>query len=159
MGQITENKDKWLFPHIDPVRHRPMENYCFEGAKKMKNYLTISILACLAFTLILTGCEKKVNENTPIADVKAAADKMDKDQLKSAAMEYKNAITAKKAEVDKIMAQIKQVPPTEIMGDKMKNLKSQLDPLSKSLTGLQERFDIIVSKLKEKGGDLSGLTL
>lgn len=120
----------------------------------MKHYLTLAILTCLTLSLFLVGCEKKVNENTPIADLKAQVDKMNNDQLRAAALEFKNAIVAKKADVNKIMADIAKLTPDKI-GDK----KTQLDALNKSITALTERYNIVYNKLKEKGGNTAGLTL
>ena len=47
----------------------------------------------------------------------------------------------------------------EMLGDEAKGLKAEVDTLTKSVSALKERFQVYYDKLKEKGGDLSGLTL
>ena len=53
-------------------------------------------------SLALLGCAKKADESKPIGEVKAEAEKMNNEQLRSMAMQYKEAITAKKGELEKI---------------------------------------------------------
>ena len=80
-------------------------------------------------------------------------------QLKSMAIVYKNAIVAKRTEVEKIVTKLKEIPATEIISEKAKPLKTEIKNLNKSLSALMERFDIYYTKLKESGGDLSGLEI
>ena len=121
-----------------------------------------NIVFCLTVfwcTLAIVGCGKKADENKPIGQVKAKAEKMNVEQLRSMAIEYKNAILAKKNEVDKLTAKLSDIPVTKMLGDQAKGLKADIDSLNKSVTALNERFKIYSEKLKEKGGDLSGLGL
>lgn len=108
---------------------------------------------------ILTGCGKKADETKPISDVKAEADKMDASQLKAMATTYKNAIVAKKDDVNKLMTKLKEIPLDKKLGEESKKLTSDLSDVNKSLQALQERFQIYVDKLKAKGGDTSGLQI
>ena len=105
------------------------------------------------------AAEVKADENVPVAEVKTEADKMDVSQLRAAALTYKEAIVAKKTELEKVAAQLKEIPVTELLGEKAKQLKSQVDSLTKSVDALKARFDVFYAKLKEKSGDLSGLQL
>jgi len=114
------------------------------------------IAGCL---LGLMGCGKKADENKPIADVQAEAAKMNVEQLKAKAMAYKDAIVAKKAEIEKITAKITEIPVTEALGTEAKALKAEIENLNKSVTALTERFQVYYSKLKEMGGDISGLEI
>jgi hypothetical protein len=66
---------------------------------------------------------------------------------------------AKKAELEKVAAQLKEIPVTELLGEKAKQLKANVDSLAKSSDALKARFDVFYAKLKEKSGDLSGLQL
>ena len=43
--------------------------------------------------------------------------------------------------------------------NEVKQLKAEMDQLKKSIDDLTERFKIYYNKLKEKGGDISGLEL
>jgi hypothetical protein len=75
------------------------------------------------------------------------------------AMKYKDAIMAKKGEVEKFTGELKDIPLTQMLGEEAKQLKSEIDALNKSVSALKERFEVYYNKLKEKGGDLSGLEL
>jgi hypothetical protein len=121
-----------------------------------------NIILCCVLALTLTafyGCGKKADENKSVADVKAEAEKMSVEKLKSMAVTYQDAITAKKADVDKLASKLKDIPLTKLMGSEAKKLKAEVDELKTSVSALKERFDIYYNKLKEKGGDLSGLKL
>ena len=110
----------------------------------------IIIVCCLLVlsSLVLSGCGKK-----------AEAETMDVEKLKSMAIVYKDAITAKKGDIEKVMAQLKEVPITKMMGEEAKSLKADIDSLSKSISAFKERYQIYYNKLKEKGGDVSGLKI
>lgn len=109
--------------------------------------------------LALVGCGKKADENKPVSEVKAEAETMNVEQLKSMAMSYKDAITAKKGDVEKLANQIKEIPVAKMLGDEAKELKSEIEALKKSMSALTERFQVYYDKLKEKDGDVSGLEL
>ena len=69
------------------------------------------------------------------------------------------SITSKKGEIDKLAAKLKDIPIAEIVGEETKGIKAEIDAINKSVTALKERFDIYYNKLKEKDGDLSGLSI
>jgi len=107
----------------------------------------------------LFGCGKKADENKPIAEVKAEAEQMNTKELRAMALAYKEAIMAKRKDVDKLAASLKEIPVTEMLDEKAKKLKADSNSLNKSISALTERFRIYYNKLKEKGGDVSGLKL
>jgi hypothetical protein len=116
------------------------------------------LLAVVA--LAIGGCGgKKADANKPISEAKAEAEKMDAGQLRDMAMAYKEAIVANKANVDKVAAKLKEIPVTKMIGDEAKQLKTEIDNITTSISALKERFEIYYQKLKEKGGNLSGLEL
>lgn len=118
-----------------------------------------TILCCLLvlISLALCGCGKKADENKPVSEVKAEADKMSVDKLRSMAVKYKDAIVAKQDEIEKFTGKLKDIPITEKLGTEAKELTSEIEVLNKSISALRERFQVYYQKLKEKGGDLSGL--
>jgi hypothetical protein len=118
--------------------------------------LCVIIAGCL---LGPAGCAKKADENTPVPQVQAEADKMNVEQLKAKAMEYKNAIVAKKAEIEKVAAKFKGIPITQQMSAEAKGLQTDIANLNKSVAALTERFQVYYNKLKEKGGSVSGLEI
>jgi len=125
----------------------------------MKIVKGMTICTLFAFSLILAGCGSKADENKPISEVKAEAEKMDVGQLRNIAMTYKEAIVAKKTDVDKVAAKLKEIPIAKMVGEEAKQLKTDIDNLNKSVSALKERFEVYYQKLKEKGGNLSGLEL
>ena len=122
---------------------------------------------CMTFCWLLAagviaigGCGgKKADENKPISEVKTEAEKMDAGQLRDMAVTYKEAIVAKKSEVENIAAKLKEIPVTEMLGEQAKQLKANIDNLTKSVDALKERFDVYYTKLKEMSGDSSGLEI
>jgi phage-related tail protein len=118
--------------------------------------LCIAMAGCL---LGIGGCGKKADENKPIEEVQAEAAKMDVAQLKAKAMEYKDALVAKKAAIEKVAAKLKEIPATELLGAEAKALQADIANLNKSLAALTERFQVYYGKLKEMGGDISGLEI
>ncbi|HBG77232.1 MAG TPA: hypothetical protein DDW84_00070 [Phycisphaerales bacterium] len=121
----------------------------------------IGLFVCAAVFIAvgLAGCAGKADESKPIADVQADAQKMDVAQLTAMATKYKDAITAKKADVDKVMAKIKEIPLADAMGKEAGALKQDVDALATSIKALKERFDVYYGKLVEKGADVSGLSI
>ncbi|MHB9071436.1 MAG: hypothetical protein ACYC54_13850 [Sedimentisphaerales bacterium] len=121
----------------------------------------IGLFVCAAVFIAvgLAGCAGKVDESKPIADVQADAQKMDVAQLTAMATKYKDAITAKNADVDKVMAKIKEIPLADAMGKEAGALKQDVDALATSIKALKERFDVYYGKLVEKGADVSGLSI
>lgn len=126
----------------------------------MKNVRNITFYCLLALcSLALLGCGKKADETKPISEVQAEAEKMNLKQLRSMALKYKEAILAKQEDIERIGAELKKIPVAEMLGEEAKGLKTDIENLSKSTTALKERFEIYYNKLKEKGGDLSGLEI
>ena len=119
------------------------------------------VFGCLLVlsSLVLCGCGDKADASKPVSEVEAEAATMDVAKLTSMAMAYKDAISAKKGDIDEVMAQFKKVPVAEMVGEDAKGLKADIDVLTKDISALKERFEIYYNKLKEKGGDLSGLEI
>ncbi|MBN2269915.1 MAG: hypothetical protein JXN61_04830 [Sedimentisphaerales bacterium] len=126
----------------------------------MKAKLNV-VFWCLlvACSLVVLGCSKKADETKPIADVKAEAEKMSAADLKAMATNYKDAIAAKTSEVEKLAAKLKAIPVAEALGEKAKQIKDEMETVTKSVSALKERFQVYYDKLKEKGEDLSGLKI
>lgn len=118
-------------------------------------------LCCLSAICILAamGCGKKADENKPISEVKAEAEKMEKAGLREMALNYKSAIEARSKEVEKLAAKLKEIPVAEMLGKEAKAIKTEMETINKSVNALKERFRIYYDKLKEKEGDLTGLDI
>ena len=125
----------------------------------MKTVRNVTFCLLVVFFLALVGCGKKADESKPLNEVKAEAEKMSVEKLRSMALTYKDAITARKGEVEQIAGKLKDIPVAKMLGDEAKGLKTEIEALNKSVSALKERFQIYYGKLKEKGGNLSGLEL
>jgi len=132
----------------------------FERKRKMTSGKK-SILYCLVVLscVALVACGKKVDENKPVSEVKAEAEKMNIEQLRATALKYKEAILAKKEELEKVSAQFTKIPATKMLGEEAKQVMAEIEDLNKSVSALKERFEVYYKKLKEMGGDSSGLEL
>ncbi|MGD9109815.1 MAG: hypothetical protein PVG93_02635 [Phycisphaerales bacterium] len=123
----------------------------------------VKTAALLGLMILLTaglfGCGKKADEKKPLADVEAEAEKMDVAKLRKMALTYKDTITAKQDEIKKISAKLQELGIAKSLTDEAKALTADISELKKSLTALTDRFNIYYKKLKEKGGDTSGLIL
>ena len=118
------------------------------------------VLFALVLSAGLCGCGKKsADAGKPMSQVKTEAEKMSTSDLRSTAMAYKDAITAKKGELETLAAKLKAIPVTEMVGEKAKSLNAEIGKVKDSITALTERFQVYFDKLKEKGGDVSGLTI
>jgi len=120
------------------------------------------IIVCLMLVSVLPtlgGCGKKADENKPMDEVKAEAEKMSAEKLRAMAISYKDALTAKRNDIAKLASQLKEIPMTEMLGEEAKQLKADIEALNKSVDALKERFTVYYEKLKEKGGDLTGLEI
>jgi uncharacterized lipoprotein YehR (DUF1307 family) len=125
--------------------------------KVLRNAAVLFLLVMCSVTIL--GCGKKADETTPMSEVQAEAEKMDAGQLRSVAMDYKDAIVAKKGELEKVAAKLKEIPVAEMMGEQAKGLKADIESLEKSVSALKARFDVYYGKLKEAKGDVSGLEI
>ena len=124
----------------------------------MRTAKGMTICALLALcSLVLLGCGSKADENKPVSEVKAEAEKMDAGQLLAMAEECKKAIAAKKGEVEKLLAKLKNIPPAEMTDTKAKEITEEITKIDQSMSALNERFKVYYNKLKEKGGNTSGL--
>jgi hypothetical protein len=98
--------------------------------RKMKNVRHIVFYCLLALcSSALLGCGKKADENKPMSEVKAEAEKMNLDELRSMALKYKEAIMAKRDDIAKMTAELKKIPLTKMLGKEAKGLKSDIENL------------------------------
>jgi len=118
-----------------------------------KTALYFLLLLC---SLVLFGCSQKNDENKSISEIKAEAEKMDMNQLRSMAMKYKEAIAAKESEIETLFARLKA---TKMQDTEAKKTTTELNKISQSMSELNERFQVYYNKLKEKGGDTSDLEI
>ncbi len=94
-----------------------------------------------------------------IEQVKKKVAAFEKTQLLAYMDQYKAVILEKKDEIAALTEQVKALPVTELMGDKAKELKSQLSQYSDQFSALKDRYSLYLDQLKEYGVDLSDYLL
>jgi len=125
--------------------------------KIVRNATIWSLSVLISLTVL--GCSKEADETKPVSELKAEAAQMDTKELRSAATRYKEAITAKTGELERMTAKLKEIPVTEMLGEEAKGLKAEIEDLNKSVSALRQRFDVYLQELRKKGGDTSGLEI
>ena len=124
----------------------------------------------MALTIVFSGCKGKVDENTPIEQVKAEAAKLFEakniDKLKSVALNLKEQIVDKTEELKPISDKISQIDITKLIGpeaDKVKKeletLKTEAGQIRETISSLKDRFQIYYDKLIELKADISDIKL
>ncbi len=129
-------------------------------ARKTTN-LSLLVVCCL----VVFGCGKKEGagddtstENKSASKLEADAGKMDADQLRAAALKCKASIDANIAKSGKMAQDLMKALGADKTDEKTK-LTEQIAELEKSTEALVQQLNVYVAKLKEKGGDVSGLDI
>ena len=129
----------------------------------LKAIFSTTLLVCM---LLFPGCSKKsgsvpkdVDENKPIAEIKAEAEKLDVEQLRAIAKKYKDALLARQDDIKRMTDSLAKIPLTEKLGKEAQALTADIDSLMKSVNALSERFQVYYDKIKAKGGELKDLEL
>lgn len=112
----------------------------------MKGYKGFVILAA---ALLLAGCggSNSIDENTPIDQVAADAAKMGKAELQTMVDKYEAAVAEKVSQLDALKMQVKEIPLSELMGEKSKSLKTELGDITTSLDKLKDQMKVYSKQL------------
>jgi chromosome segregation ATPase len=125
----------------------------------MKKGMALGLLVAMG-SAMLSGCGGSgPDETRPMDQIKAEVEQFDLARLEKEAAKYVQAITAKQADLEKVAAKLKEIPMTELMGDDAKAVKDELASIKDSVSALKARLDVYAQKIKELGGDVSGLKL
>lgn len=109
------------------------------------------LLAGLVLVAMLAGCGgSKIDENKPIDQVAADAAKMGQAELQKMVDTYQAAIADKSKEVEALMAKVKEIPLSEMMGDKAKALKGDLSEIQTSIGKLKDQMAVYAKELSKK---------
>lgn len=118
-----------------------------------KTVTLVLVSALLAFGL--WGCGKKADTGKSIEQIQTEVQKMSVKDLESSAKAYAGEITSKKAEVEKVAAQLKQFSVKDLFSEKAKTIKDQVANIESEVSALTQRYEIYAKKYQELGGDLS----
>lgn len=122
--------------------------------------MKINVMWLLPLALVVVmGCGKKADTNKPMEEVRAEAQTMSAKELESSAKAYASEINRLKPEMEKIQAKLKDLAPTELLGDKAKGIKEEISKVSSRLSALTQRYDVYAEQYKKVGGDLSAIQI
>ena len=119
----------------------------------MKKVLISIMIVCTVAALGLTGCGKKADTSKPIDQIQKEVQNMPLNELQKNAEAYAQEIQKKQGGVEKILGQVKQLSPTELLGTKGAKIKSDASKIQAELGELTQRYQIYAQKFQEKGGD------
>jgi Skp family chaperone for outer membrane proteins len=110
------------------------------------------LLAGLMIVAMLTGCggSSTIDENKPVSQIAADASKMGQAELQTMVTKYEAAIAGKGKEVEALMAKVKEIPLTEMMGDKAKTLKDDISKVKTSIDKLKDQMAAYAKELASK---------
>lgn len=99
---------------------------------------------------LLAGCGNGVDETKTPAQIKQEIAGWSAERLQKTADAYRNAVDARKAELDAVLGKIKQLSPQELLGEKGLKLKQEADKLGASLGKLKDNMAAYLDGLKSK---------
>ena len=101
----------------------------------------------------------KTEATQSLSDIKEQVQAMSMEDLMARALKYKDAIMGHEGEVNSLMAKVKALPATAMLGDEAKQFKADIAQLTEAIKPLKERYDIYIGKLTELKADISSLGL
>ncbi len=114
--------------------------------KKVYGLLVGSMLVA-----VLAGCGGSgIDENKPVNQIAADANKMSQAELQKMVSKYEAAIAEKGKEIEALTAKVKEIPLTELMGDKAKALKGDISKVTTSLGKLKDQMAVYAKELAAK---------
>ena len=105
---------------------------------------------------LMTGCGNSssnngsVDENKTPEAIKAEAANMDTAKIQAAIGDYTKAIEAKTQELEKVLAQLKEIPLKDQLGDDAKKLQAKAGEIQGSLSKLQQNLGAYTDALNKK---------
>ncbi|MBP9855033.1 MAG: hypothetical protein KBD53_09225 [Candidatus Omnitrophica bacterium] len=116
----------------------------------MKSF--IKSMSVIVLSLFIVGCGggSAVNENKPITEIKAEAEKMSVKQLQATIQKYEAAINSRKDDLEKLRAKIENIPLKDLISDETKKLKKELTEIGLSVKDLSDRMGVYASALRTK---------
>lgn len=103
------------------------------------------LIGVLVVSVFLIGCGGGgVDGDKTPSQIVEAVKTMDIEQIQAKIEAYKKEIEEKTAELEPIIAKLKEIPLTEMMGDEAKNIKSDVDEVKAAIKVLKEKLDVYV---------------
>jgi len=111
----------------------------------------LAVFACAVLAAgLFAGCGENVDENKPLSEVKKEVAVMDATALKAKAEACEKFLAAKKQELDKVAAKIKEIPLNKILSDESKALKAEADKLNTSIRNVSAQMKVYLEEAEAK---------
>lgn len=123
-----------------------------KGRGKMKRSLVITLVPVILLGLMMAGCGGGADEQKPISEVRAEAQGMSADQLRNMAATYEKAIEARKADIEKLTADLQKIPVAQMLGDEANAIKEEITKINNSVRALTERMNVYLQHLRSQQG-------
>jgi hypothetical protein len=104
----------------------------------------------LAAMVLLVGCSTGIDEKMPIDQVVVDASQMKPKALEDKIDRYEMQIAKETAGMNDIKKQLKEIPLSELLGEKAKALKSELSGLTASRDQLGRQMEVYARELAVK---------
>jgi|GEM_PF-6445637 len=108
--------------------------------------------------LYLELLRTKVDETKPLRDIDAETATMATDEVRRVAEAYRDAIVKKRADAEAAAKALDAMAPDEKSSAEGRRASKKIATAATSDKALRERLDVYVAKVREKGGNTSGLT-
>jgi len=116
----------------------------------MKLYKGMMALAVMALIAGCGGGSGGIDENKPVDQIATEASAMGQAELQKIVDKYESVIADKVSELDALKEKVKEIPMTELMGDKAKALKTDLGEITTSLSKLKDQLSVYAKELAAK---------
>lgn len=103
--------------------------------------------------------EVQVEEGKPVEDVVVEEEKVDLLKIKETAMKEKEAILAKKEELNALVAEKAKIPVSAQFGEEAKKITQQIDDLKNSINEHTARYNGYMEQLRAGNVDVSELEM
>ena len=118
---------------------------------------TVETLKETAVQVVKESFSMDIDLEKTVANLKTEATQMDVESLKEVATKYKKVIAEKEANLQTLLNKLSAVPLTEKMGKEAQGVTAEIKTLTNSIGVLQERFQVYIDALTEKGVDVRAL--
>ena len=115
----------------------------------MKKLMLAMVMAMAALVMAGCGDGKKADESKSPETIKQEVAKMDAADIQKTVANYQAAIEKKTAELNKKADELKQIPLTEMMGDKAKKIQGDMAEITKSIDKLKTNMAAYAEGLKK----------
>ena len=102
--------------------------------------------ACICFA----GCGEKLDENRPLDEVRAEAQKLDSDKLQKQYELWRKHLDAKLAQADSIARKISDMPLDKVVSEDMQKLKQEYSAADESCRKSGAILEVYAGEMEKK---------